>query len=101
MEQTTVRKGPGRPSKAAEVDTTPFHEHRLEQAEKQKIQEPVKDTWYEWVRRPDYDPERGKKLIRVQLTATGTTSEWIGWEKKIDKAFLESIRGQIRDKKVD
>lgn len=73
---------------------------RKKDAERKSRKPPViKKTWYEFKRGTTYNPKKGLKLVRMQLTKNGATSEYMGWEKKIPKSFLKKIRaaGELKE----
>lgn len=97
MEESTEKKPRGRPKA---VETTPYHEHRVAEAEKKKLKQPaVKEEWYEFTLGKTYDPKKGRKLVRKRLTATGAITDYIGWEKKVPREFLEQLKkdGLLRE----
>lgn len=71
-------------------DTTPHHEHRRDLAKRAKDnakKSDVKEEWYEFTIR-DPQNKKGRKVIRHLRTEAGVHTVWVGWEKKIPKAWL-------------
>jgi len=77
-------------SKEAEM-TTPHHEHRLRMAKQANEKVSIIKTYYKWNLTPNYDPKKGRKLMMVQKTVTGSTSLFVGWEKKIPEIFFQNL----------
>ena len=47
------------------------------------------ETWYERKPGPTFNPKKGRKLVRMQRTANGVQSDYVGYEKKIPKSWLK------------
>lgn len=72
---------------------------KKEAARKSRVQPKIKKVWYEFKRGNTYNPKKGLKLVRFELTESGAQSTYMGWEKKIPVGFLKRIRasGELKE----
>lgn len=92
METNDIKPIVQRTKYTADEETTPFHEARKRRAESYNEKVPVLKEWYEW-KAPHYlDHKKERKLIKKSRTKNGTTSEFVGFEKKVPLTFLEELK---------